>query len=65
LKHCVLNNNGGNGANENFVITKTIKIWFDQETFLWNGVPDNKEEVGGDGSIDFKIEYLRVWKKKK
>ena len=57
----VTNLNGGNGANENFVVTHPIKIWFDQETFPWHGVPDSMEEVGGDGSIDFEIEYLRVW----
>ncbi|OEJ99037.1 glycoside hydrolase [Flavivirga aquatica] len=55
---------GGNGAKENFVITKAIKIWFDQETFPWHGVPDSMQEVGGDGSVDFEIEYLRVWQKK-
>lgn len=59
----VTNNNGGNGVNENFVITKPIKIWFDQETFPWHGIPDSMQEVGGDGSIDFEIEYLRIWQK--
>ena len=57
----IANNNGGNGANANYVVTKPIKIWLDQETFPWHGVPDSMEEVGGDGSIDFEIEYLRVW----
>lgn len=61
----VTNSNGGNGANENFVVTKPIKIWFDQETFPWHGVPESLEEVGGDGSIDFEIEYIRVWQKNK
>jgi len=61
----VANSNGGNGLSENFVITKPIKIWFDQETFPWHGVPDSLEEVGGDGSVDFEIEYLRVWQKEK
>ncbi|WP_366184015.1 family 16 glycosylhydrolase [Flavobacterium ovatum] len=56
---------GGNGVNENFVITKPIKIWFDQETFPWHGVPDTKEEVGGTGKVDFEIEYFRLWQKKK
>jgi beta-glucanase (GH16 family) len=59
----VANLNGGNGAAENYVVTKEIKIWFDQETFPWHGVPDSMEEVGGDGSVDFEIEYLRVWQK--
>lgn len=59
----VANLNGGNGAAENYVVTKEIKIWFDQETFPWHGVPDSVEEVGGDGSVDFEIEYLRVWQK--
>jgi beta-glucanase (GH16 family) len=58
------NSNGGNGENENFVITKPIKLWFDQETFPWHGVPDSLEEVGGDGSVDFEIEYIRVRQKK-
>jgi hypothetical protein len=61
----VLKHNGGNGINENFVITKPIKIWFDQETFPWHGVPDTKEEVGGTGKVDFEIEYFRLWQKKK
>ena len=60
----VANSNGGNGAKENFVVTKPIKLWLDQETFPWHGVPDSKEEVGGDGSIDFEIDYVRVWQKK-
>ena len=55
---------GGNGANENFVLTKPVILWLDQETFPWHGVPDSKEEVGGDGSVDFEIEYIRVWQKK-
>ena len=61
----VLKHNGGNGLNENFVITKPIKIWFDQETFPWHGVPDTKEEVGGTGKVDFEVEYFRLWQKKK
>ncbi|MBJ2173582.1 family 16 glycosylhydrolase [Aureibaculum sp. A20] len=60
----VKNNNGGNGPEDNFVITKPVKIWFDQETFPWHGVPDSKEEVGEDGAVDFEIEYIRVWQKK-
>lgn len=54
-------NGGGNGTHENFVTTKPLYIWFDQETFPWHGVPDSKAEVGGDGCIDFEIEYYRVW----
>jgi hypothetical protein len=60
----VLKQGGGNGANENFVITKPIKLWFDQETFPWHGVPDSKEELGANGKVDFEIEYLRVWQKR-
>jgi len=59
----VTKQNGGNGANENYVITKPLKLWFDQETFPWHGVPDSKEEVGDNGRVDFEIEYLRVWQK--
>ncbi|WP_066219009.1 family 16 glycosylhydrolase [Formosa haliotis] len=55
--------NGGNGSKENYVVTKPLKLWFDQETFPWHGVPDSKEEVGEHGTIDFEIEYLRVWQK--
>lgn len=60
----VAKNGGGNGTNENFVVTKPVAIWFDMETFPWHGVPDSKEEVGGDGSVDFEIEYIRIWQKK-
>lgn len=67
----VVNENGGNGANENYVVTKPIKLWFDQETFPWHGVPNSKEDLElnspdskkSDGIVDFEIEYLRVWKK--
>ncbi len=59
----VANNNGGNGSKENYITTLPIKVWFDQETFPWHGVPNSKEEVGGDGSIDFEIDYIRVWQK--
>ncbi|GAA4238725.1 hypothetical protein GCM10022291_30310 [Postechiella marina] len=62
---------GGNGASENYVITKPIKLWFDQETFPWHGVPDSKADLEAnsssdkkdDGIVDFEIEYLRVWQK--
>lgn len=65
-------NNGGNGVNENFVITKPIKLWLSQATFPWNGVPDSKEDLEfnspankkDDGIVDYEIEYLRVWQKK-
>ncbi|WP_299556468.1 family 16 glycosylhydrolase [Seonamhaeicola sp.] len=67
----VANSNGGNGANENFVVTKPIALWFDQETFPWHGVPDSKADLElnspadkkDDGIVDFEIEYLRVWQK--
>ncbi|CAH8284284.1 putative secreted protein (Por secretion system target) [Mariniflexile fucanivorans] len=67
----VANNNGGNGANENYVVTKPIKLWFDQETFPWHGVPtsladlelNSPAEKKDDGVVDFEIEYLRVWQK--
>ncbi|WP_075344070.1 family 16 glycosylhydrolase [Tenacibaculum agarivorans] len=59
----ITNNNGGNGSKQNYVTTFPVRVWFDQETFPWHGVPNSKEEVGGDGSIDFEIEYIRVWQK--
>jgi hypothetical protein len=67
----VTNENGGNGANANYVVTKPIKLWFDQETFPWHGVPDSKEDLEfnspagkkDDGIVDYEIEYLRVWQK--
>ncbi|TYA92380.1 family 16 glycosylhydrolase [Seonamhaeicola marinus] len=67
----VANSNGGNGAKENFVVTKPIALWFDQETFPWHGVPDSKADLElsspigekEDGKVDFEIEYLRVWQK--
>jgi beta-glucanase (GH16 family) len=54
---------GGNGAAENYVVTKPIHIWVDQETFPWHGVPDSKEDLGPNGQVDFEIEYIRVWQK--
>jgi hypothetical protein len=62
---------GGNGAHENFVVTKPVKLWIDQETFPWHGVPDSKEDLElnsptakkSDGIVDFEVEYLRVWQK--
>ena len=66
-----VNNGGGNGVNENYVVTKPIRIWFDQETFPWHGVPDSLEDLElnspegkkTDGKVDFEIEYLRIWQK--
>ena len=68
----VAKSNGGNGLYENFVVTKPIKIWLDQETFPWHGVPDSLEDLEAnssagentDGIVDFEIEYVRVWQKK-
>ncbi|WP_139957391.1 family 16 glycosylhydrolase [Flavicella sediminum] len=62
---------GGNGDFENYVVTKAIKIWLDQETFPWHGVPDSKDDLEfnspenekEDGIIDFEVEYVRVWQK--
>jgi len=67
----VSNNGGGNGSNENYVITHPIKLWIDQETFPWHGVPDSKEDLElnspeekkDDGVVDFEVEYIRVWQK--
>ncbi|NJB84029.1 family 16 glycosylhydrolase [Wenyingzhuangia aestuarii] len=55
---------GGNGAAENYVITHPLKIWLDQETFPWHGVPDSKEDLHPSGKVDFEIDYVRVWQKK-
>jgi len=68
----VKKNKGGNGAKENYVITKPIRIWLDQETFPWHGVPDSKEDLElnspedkkNDGVVDFEIDYVRIWQKK-
>ena len=67
----VTNNKGGNGAAENYVVTKPIKIWLDQETFPWHGVPNSLEDLEAnspagentDGIVDFEVAYLRVWQK--
>jgi hypothetical protein len=63
--------NGGNGTNENYVVTKPIKLWLSQATFPWHGVPDSKEDLElnspfgqkDDGIVDYEIEYVRVWQK--
>lgn len=46
---------------ERWVTNVPYKIWFDSETFDWLGLPTSKEEIGGDGSVDYEIEYVRVW----
>lgn len=56
---------GGNGAAENYVITKPLKIWLDQETFPWHGVPDTKEDLHSSGKVEFEVDYVRVWQKNK
>jgi len=68
----VKKNKGGNGIKENYVITKPIRVWLDQETFPWHGVPDSKEDLElnspegkkDDGIVDFEIDYVRIWQKK-
>jgi beta-glucanase (GH16 family) len=63
---------GGNGTNENFVVTKAIKLWLSQATFPWHGVPDSLDDLElnspagkkKDGIVDYEIEYVRVWQKK-
>lgn len=68
----VKKNKGGNGKKENYVITQPIRLWLDQETFPWHGVPDSKEDLElnspkdkkNDGVVDFEIDYVRVWQKK-
>ncbi|GIZ08866.1 T9SS type A sorting domain-containing protein [Flavobacterium sp. UMI-01] len=63
--------NGGNGANENYVVTKPLKLWLSQATFPWHGVPDSKADLElnspigqkDDGIVDYEIEYVRVWQK--
>lgn len=57
---------------DGWVATKPIKLWLDQETFAWHGIPDSKEDLElnspegekDDGVVDFEIEYVRVWQKK-
>lgn len=57
------------GFEKGYVVTKPIKIWLDQETFPWHGVPDSKGDLElnspkgekDDGVVDFEIEYVRVW----
>jgi len=59
------------GFAKGYVVTKPIKIWLDQETFPWHGVPDSKADLElsspdgkrDDGVVDFEIEYVRVWQK--
>ena len=59
------------GFDKGYVVTKPIKIWLDQETFPWHGVPDSKADLElnspegkrDDGVVDFEIEYVRVWQK--
>lgn len=43
-----------------WVITKPLSVWVDSETFPWHGIPA-KEDL----SVDYEIEYIRVWQKKK
>lgn len=58
---------------EGYVATLPIHIWLDMETFPWHGYPKSKEELEAnspegakeDGIVDFKIDYVRVWQKKK
>ncbi len=48
---------------DDWILTKAMKLWFDQETFTWFGIPDSKEEIGTDGTVDYEIEYLRLWQR--
>ena len=57
---------------DGFVVTKPLKIWLDQETFPWHGIPDSKADLElnshpdekDDGVVDFEIDYVRIWQKK-
>jgi hypothetical protein len=59
------------GFSKGYVITKAIKIWLDQETFPWHGVPDSMADLElnsptdkkDDGIVDFEIDYVRIWQK--
>lgn len=61
------------GFEKGYIVTKPLKIWLDQETFPWHGVPDSKVDLEqnspegkrDDGIVDFEIEYVRVWQKAK
>jgi beta-glucanase (GH16 family) len=45
---------------EKWCLTKPMWIWFDSETFPWDGIPTEE-----DLPEDYEIEYIRVWKKSK
>ena len=62
------------GADYNgYVATNPINLWLDMEIFSWNGMPTTKEELTQNGNkkqkaagiMDFEIDYIRVWQKKK
>ncbi|WP_149865419.1 family 16 glycosylhydrolase [Catenovulum maritimum] len=56
---------------QGYVADRPINVWFDQETFPWNGLPESKADLElnspegkkDDGVVDFEIEYLRIWQK--
>lgn len=45
---------------EGWVIDSPMSIWVDSEVFPWHGAPAEK-----DLPVDYQIEYIRVWQKKK
>ncbi len=46
-------------AGKDWILVQPMKIWLDQETFPWNGIPAEK-----DLPAEFEIDYVRVWQKK-
>jgi len=39
-------------------LKESIRIWFDSETFKWEGYPEES-----DLPVDYEIEYVRVWQR--
>lgn len=56
-----------------YVANRPIQLWLDMETFYWNGLPDSKEDLTQNGTpeqkaggfMDYEIDYVRVWQKKR
>ena len=56
-----------------YVANRPISLWLDMEIFPWHDIPKSKNELEKhspdkekeDGIVEFAIEYVRVWQKKK
>ncbi len=61
------------GYYNGYVATKPIYLWLDMEIFSWNGMPESKEDLTQNGTseqkakglMDFEVDYIRVWQKRK